>query len=271
MRSAQVNGVELEFEVVGSGEPVLLVSPVLADGFVPLLTRPRLRDHFALISYHKRGWVGSTRTPGPVTVAQHAADAEALLDALGFDRAHVAGHSSGAVVALQLALEAPSRVASLALLEPSILSLPEGQAFLSQAAPVIEKYERGDSEAAVAAFLSAVSGLAWEDCRDLLEAAAPGVVDQTVKDAPTMFEVELPGLMAWPFDASDAAAVEPPVLSVLGSRTQPLWLETAAFLREWVPGVREVTIRGAGHLLHLERPGPVAVELARFWREHRIG
>ena len=36
MEIATVNGVELEYEVVGSGEPVLLISPVLADGFLPL-------------------------------------------------------------------------------------------------------------------------------------------------------------------------------------------------------------------------------------------
>ena len=35
MKRAKVNGVELEYEAVGSGEPVLLVSPVLADGFLP--------------------------------------------------------------------------------------------------------------------------------------------------------------------------------------------------------------------------------------------
>ena len=36
MESVTVNGVELEYEAIGSGEPVLLISPVLADGFVPL-------------------------------------------------------------------------------------------------------------------------------------------------------------------------------------------------------------------------------------------
>ena len=36
MQSASVNGVDLEYEVSGSGEPVLLISPVIADGFLPL-------------------------------------------------------------------------------------------------------------------------------------------------------------------------------------------------------------------------------------------
>src|SRR5262245_15314272 len=103
MEVASINGVELEYEVTGSGEPLLLISPVIADGFLPLVAEPALADRFRLIRYHKRGWSGSTRTSGPVSVDDHAADAVALLDALGVDVAHVAGHSSGAAVAAQMA------------------------------------------------------------------------------------------------------------------------------------------------------------------------
>jgi hypothetical protein len=73
MDSATVNGVELEYEMIGSGEPVLLISPVLADGFLPLLSEPALADRYQLIRYHKRGWADSSPTPTPVSVADHAA------------------------------------------------------------------------------------------------------------------------------------------------------------------------------------------------------
>ena len=134
MESAKVNGVELEYEVRGSGEPVLLISPVLADGFLPLLSEPALADRYQLIRYHKRGWVGSTHTPPPVSVADHAADAAALLDHLGVPRAHIAGHSSGAAVAAQLALDHPEKVHTLILLELSLFSVPAGEAFFKRPA-----------------------------------------------------------------------------------------------------------------------------------------
>src|SRR5215217_2315859 len=140
MESVNVNGVELEYEVVGSGEPVLLISPVLADGFLPLLAEPALADTHQLIRYHKRGWVGSTHTPPPVSIAEHATDAAALLDHLGIARAHIAGHSSGAAVAAELALTSPQIVQSLVLLELSLLSMPSGEAFLQQAGPALEAY-----------------------------------------------------------------------------------------------------------------------------------
>ena len=126
MEIAKVNGVELEYEVVGTGEPVLLISPVLADGFLPLLSEQVLADRYQLIRYHKRGWAGSTHTPPPVTIADHAADAAGLLDALDAPRAHVVGHSSGAAVAAQLALDHPEMVHTLMLLELSLLSVPSG-------------------------------------------------------------------------------------------------------------------------------------------------
>src|ERR671916_873708 len=152
MKRTQVNGVELEYEVVGSGEPVLLISPVIADGSLPLLSEPALADRYQLIPYHKRGWVGSTHTSPPVSIADHAADAAALLDHLGVPSAHVVGHSSGAAVAAQLALDYPETVQTLILLELSLLSVPAGAAFLEQAGPAFEAYASGDHAGAFALF-----------------------------------------------------------------------------------------------------------------------
>jgi pimeloyl-ACP methyl ester carboxylesterase len=261
---AKVNGVELEHEVVGSGEPVLLISPVLADGFLPLLSQPALADRYQLIRYHKRGWVGSTHTPPPVTIADHAADAAALLDHLGVPRAHIAGHSSGAAVAAQLALDHPERVHTLILLELSLLSVPSGEAFFQQAGPAFEAYANGDHEGALAIFMSAVSGLDWATCRVALEELLPGAVEQAIKDADTFFGIELPALTEWAFGPAKAAAISQPVLSMLGTQTQPLWVDVADFLRSSLPHVEDRAIDGVGHLLHIERPEPVARGMTEF-------
>jgi pimeloyl-ACP methyl ester carboxylesterase len=264
MQSVKVNRIELEYEVVGSGEPVLLISPVLADGFLPVFQEPALADRYQLIRYHKRGWVGSTHTPPPVSIADHAADAAALLDHLRLARVHVAGHSSGAAVAAQLALDHPESVHTLILLELSLLSVPSGEAFLEQAGPAFEAYACGDHSGALAMFMSGVSGLDWTTCRALLEERVPGSVAQTIGDADTFFGIELPSLTAWAFDAEQAATIRQPVLSVLGTETQPLWLEVAGFLRSSLPHVEECKIGGVGHLLHIQRPEPVARAMAEF-------
>lgn len=264
MDSVKVNGVELEFEVRGSGEPVLLIDMLIADCFVPLLTEPSLADRYQLIRYHKRGWVGSTHTPPPVSMGDHAADAAALLDHLGVRRAHIAGHSTGASIAAQLALDSAEKVHTLTLLEPTLVSLPLGQAFLRSATPVFEAYGSGDHSRAFAMFITAASGLGWEACRALLEERIPGVVAQSIEDADTFFGIELPALTEWTFGAKQAAAIHQPVLSVLGAESQPLWVEIAGFLRSSLPDIEDCTIEGAGHLLQIQRPEPVARAIAEF-------
>ena len=264
MERENVNGVELEYEVRGAGEPLLLIDMLIADCFVPLLSEPALADRYQLIRYHKRGWVGSTHTPPPVSIAEHAADAAALLDHLDVRRAHIVGHSTGASIGAQLALDHPEKVHTLTLLEPTLLSLPLGGAFLRAAGPVFEAYGSGDHAGAFAMFVSAASGLDWETCRALLEERIPGVVAQSVKDADTFFGVELPAVAEWTFGPEQAAALRRPVLSVVGAETQPLWVEIAEFLRSSLPHVEECTIDGVGHLLQIQRPEPVARGIAEF-------
>ena len=270
MKYAKVNGVELEYEVIGSGEPVLLISPVLADGFLPLVSEPVLAGRYQLIRYHKRGWVGSTHTAPPVSVADHAADAAAILDHLDVPRAHIAGHSTGAVVAAQLALDDPATVHTLTLLEPLLLSVPSGEAVLQQVGPAFEAYGNGDHEAAWAIFLTSATGLDWPTCRALLERRIPGVVAQAIKDADTLFGIELPAISAWTFGPEQAAAIHCPALSVLGANTLPLFAEVADLLHSALPHVEDCTIDGVGHLLHIQRPEPLARAMVEFLERNPI-
>src|SRR5688572_22762259 len=101
MRRALIDGIELEYDVHGAGEPVLLIhAGVWADWFVALMDEPALAG-YRLIHYHRMGYAGSGRSNGPVSVEQQAAHCRGILRHVGVDRAHVVGHSSGATIALQ--------------------------------------------------------------------------------------------------------------------------------------------------------------------------
>jgi len=268
MKRERVNGIELEYEARGSGEAVLLISPVVADGFLPFVSAPTLVDRYHLIRYHRRGWCGSTRTTTPVSLRDHAADAAGLLEHLGIDRAHVAGHSSGGAIAMQLAFERPDLVHTLVLLEPSVFSVPSAPKLFEKAAPALDAWRCGDDETAVAIFLSLVSGLEWETCHAVMHENVPGGVAQVTRDADTFFGVELPALGAWEFGAEQAATITQPILSVLGSDTERLWMEVAGVLRSWFPQVDELTINGVGHFLHMQSPQPVVRGVAAFLHRH---
>lgn len=271
MDRAKLDGVELEYRVVGSGEPVLLIPPgPLADSFFPLLSEEALVDRNSLIQYHRRGMVGSSNVTPPVSFAEQAADAAGLLEQIGIGRAHVVGHSTGADIALQLALDRPEVVHSLALLEPPLTASPSAAGFFEQAAPSMEAYGSGDKEIAMTTFLTLVSGLDWETCRAVIDDGSPGGTRQAIKDADTFFGVDLPALNAWEFGPEDAAAVTQPVLSVLGTESEQWFVDGDKLLRSWFLHTERLTVEDAGHLLHAQRPETVARGIADFLDHHRI-
>ena len=269
MEKANLSGIEFPYDVSGSGDPVLLISTgPIADSFLPLVSEQALADRYRLIRYHQRRMPAGTNGPAPVSFAQHAADAAALLGHLGIRRAHVAGHSTGAAIALQLAVDRPEIVRTLVLLEPPLVGVPSAAAFFEKAGPALAAYGAGDREGAMAAFLSVVSSLDWETCRTQLEKHIPGGVAQAMKDADNFFSSYLPALNAWRFGAEQAATISQPVLSVLGTQTERWFVDGHDLLHAWFPQVEDCTIDGVGHLLHMQRPEPVARCMAEFFARH---
>ena len=108
-------GARLHYRRVGGGEPLLLVMGTAASLGMWMPVETTLADHFDVVSFDYRGLGDSERGDRPMTVAALADDARALLDALSIPRAHVLGWSLGSVVAQELALADPERVASLVL------------------------------------------------------------------------------------------------------------------------------------------------------------
>jgi pimeloyl-ACP methyl ester carboxylesterase len=269
MERPTINGVELEYELKGTGEPVLLIPPgPLAGAFLPFLSEHALVDRYRLIRYHRRGQAGSTHAATPVSFADHASDAASLLDHLGVRRAHVAGHSTGATIALQLALDHPEVVETLALLEPPLVAASSADAFLEKAGPSLQAYAAGDGAAAMAGFLSVVSGLDWETCQALIDERLPGGADRAHEEADFFYGIDLPALNAWTFGPEQAASIAQPVLSVLGTKSERWFVDSAELLRSWVPQIDELTLEGAGHLLHIQRPLSAAEGLAEFFGRH---
>ncbi len=116
MPTLDTPGASLLYSRSGDGPPVLLIQGVgvVGNGWTPQVDR--LRERFTLVSFDNRGIGASVNRDGRLTIDDMAADALAILDAEGIDRVHVAGHSMGGVIAQALALRAPARIKSLALL-----------------------------------------------------------------------------------------------------------------------------------------------------------
>jgi 3-oxoadipate enol-lactonase len=112
MRRVAVDGTELGVEVEGSGEPVLLIQTgLVADEFLPLAAEPVLRDHYRVIRYHRRGYGQSTPVQGAGSIQRDAADARALLAALGVE--HRLGRLPGPGPGARLRPASPPRVGDI--------------------------------------------------------------------------------------------------------------------------------------------------------------
>ncbi len=115
MPTVNVNGITLAYETHGSGAPLVLISGIGYDRWPWHKMVPGLAQHFTVIVFDNRG-VGQTDKPaGPYSAPMLADDTAGLIQALGFERAHVMGHSMGGFIAQALALSHPEVIDRLIL------------------------------------------------------------------------------------------------------------------------------------------------------------
>jgi len=113
--AVEVDGIQLNYEEQGEGEPLVLIPYLSADNACYAFQYPAWAERYRCISVDLRGSGLSDKPHGSYSTRQYADDVAGIMDALGIERAHVAGVSLGAATAMCLAGTRPSRVASLAL------------------------------------------------------------------------------------------------------------------------------------------------------------
>jgi aminoacrylate hydrolase len=113
---------EIYYERSGHGPPVLLIQGigVVGECWRPQVTR--LAQNYETVLFDNRGIGPSLPCHGPISMKAMAEDALALMDALGWESAHLIGHSMGGVIAQGVAVECPNRVRSLSL----VCTFPRG-------------------------------------------------------------------------------------------------------------------------------------------------
>jgi pimeloyl-ACP methyl ester carboxylesterase len=114
---APIGDVQLYYEVHGAGEPILFMHG--GGGSIASWPAEYVTDlarDFRVILAESRGHGRSADGSGPTTYGRLTFDAVRLLDHLGLDRAHIVGHSVGAIVGLQMLVDFPDRVRTATLL-----------------------------------------------------------------------------------------------------------------------------------------------------------
>jgi pimeloyl-ACP methyl ester carboxylesterase len=276
LQSLSVRDATVEFiDSGGTGEPLLLIhAGVFSDWFGPLAAEPALRD-YRVIRMIRAGYTAGPAPTRLLTIRDHAAHCAELLQALNVSRATIVAHSSGTIIALQLALDWPDLVAALVLSEPPLidpLAAPQDlEALHAMLGPVIGSAvaaaAAGDVAAGFDTFMRAVGA---PDYRDVLTASlgVPGL-ERAERGCRYFFTDEILAVNHWQFDPSSAAEIRQPVLLVQGAASPPVVHRLITHLAAQLPDAEINTLDRQDHLLPLRTPSAFAAVTTDFTQRHR--
>lgn len=264
MKTIECHGCRLAYEVRGEGPHVVLIQGVGVHGSGWNPQVDGLSSRFRCLTFDNRGIGASIPGGARFGIGRMAKDTLALMDAEGWESAHIVGHSMGGTIALELALTARERVRSLALLctfsrGADATKMTRRMAWLGLRSRVGTRRMRRH------AFLEIVmspDGLAGEDRDALAERLAP-LFGHDLADQPAVVMKQLGAMRR--YDATprlhELAGLRTLVVSALHDPiSRP---DVGLALASGIPGAHFVELRDASHgapIEHAERVNALLAE-----------
>jgi pimeloyl-ACP methyl ester carboxylesterase len=212
---------------------------------------PVLAERYRVIAFDNRGAGQSDAPDVPYTTRMMADDAAGLLGALGIERAHVVGLSMGGMIAQELALNHPGRVATLQL--HATCARPDAYLRALVAAWRVARSTLGREEALRTMALWLFTPAAYNERPGLVETLLQTALANPYPQSLTGFVRQSEAVVG--HDALDRLqAIRSPTLVSVGAEDI---LVPARFSRELaarIPGAELVVIPGGGHVCLWERP-----------------
>jgi pimeloyl-ACP methyl ester carboxylesterase len=258
----------------GSGPPVLLLhgGPGLGFDYLRDLADELAEENY--VAWYQQRGLEPSAVERPYTVATDVEDARRVLDALGWERAYVVGHSWGGHLALHVAKAMPERLLGVLAVDP-LGSVGDGrwpefdeEMFRRTPEPVRARARELD-ELSMAGAVD--EELALEGMRLVWPAyfADPGhappmpelrIATERSGEMVASIQAELPALEA------GLPRICVPVGFVHGSRS-PMPLAASKDAAERIPDTWVEVVEGAGHFVWVEAPGAVRASLRRLTAE----
>lgn len=254
------DGTPIAFDQSGQGPALILVAGALTTRAAWSPLAARLAPHFSVFAYDRRGR-GESGDTAPYAVEREVEDLDALITEAG-GSAFVFGHSSGAALALDAAVQLGEKVTKLAMYEAPYNDESEAKlawrAYIQQLTELLAADRRGDAIALWMTFIGTpadqVEAMRHTPIWPTFEALAPTLAyDHTAllgKDRSVPIE--------------RAAQVLVPTLVMNGGASFPFMYETARTLSQAMPHAQLSTLEGQGH-------GPADDVLAPALEEFFLG
>ncbi len=255
----QLGGAEIEYDARGSGPALLLLHAfplglTMWEGQAQVLAATH-----RVLRFDARGFGRSTSGDEPFTMERIADDAAALLDAVGEEKAILAGCSMGGYAAFSFARRHPERLEGL-VLQDTRAAADSAEARTNRAALAARVLEEGVS-AAVDAFLPKLLGATSQRDRPALVAQ----VGEWIRAAPPRSIADALHALARREDSRPLlGAIRVPTLVVVGEEDVLAPPAEAEEMAAAIATVRVERIPSAGHLANLENPKAFDAALLRF-------
>ncbi len=265
MPRARINGVELQYDLQGAGEPLVLIHGAQGDRSMFSGTVPTFVNQFQVLTFDQRGSGESEKPDMEYSIALLADDTATLMNHVGFSSAHIVGVSMGGMIAQEFVLRHPHKAHSLVL----GCTTPGGP-----------KAVRFGGDALARAY-STEPLSAEERGKALTEAAfTRGYIEQHPEIIPAMIEarrlrpldpVALSHRMkaAYAHDAYDRLTqIACPTLVITGKDDVLISWENSRILAERISGAKLVLLEPAGHVFWMEQPEKSLEAILGFLREN---
>jgi 3-oxoadipate enol-lactonase len=257
MQVADIGGRRLHHALTGpeGGPALVLVNSLGTDFRLWDAFLPHLAPDWRVLRWDFAGHGLSEPMDGPCTIARHAADLAALMDAVGIGRAAVFGVSVGGQIAQQLAATRPERVRGL-IAADTAARIGDGESWAARIGAVREKGLGGMAETILERWFPAPwrathpAELAlWRMMLTRQSVAGYVATCEALRDADL---------------TAQSARIAVPTLVIAGLEDGSTPPDLVRGLARLIPGARLAEIPGAGHLPMADAPEAVAAVVNPF-------
>jgi pimeloyl-ACP methyl ester carboxylesterase len=263
MEHARINGVELAYELRGTGTPLVMIHGGQGDQTMFADLAASFASHFRVLTFDQRGSGLSEKPDMDYSIALLADDTAALMDHSGFSEAHIIGVSMGGTIAQELALRHALKVRSLVLGcttpgGPKAIRIA-GSAFATAYSTQPMSAEERGRALAEAAFTEGYIERHPEIISAMIEARRQRPLD------PVALDHRIKAVLK--HNAYDRLhKISCPTLVITGKDDALISWENSQILADRISGAKLVVLESAGHCFWLEQPQQASEAILRFLR-----
>jgi pimeloyl-ACP methyl ester carboxylesterase len=255
-----VNGIDLYYEVQGTGDPLLLIAGFSCDHTIWSLVMPALAARYRVIVLDSRGIGQSSGAETITSIRQMAEDAAGLLNEIGLRAVHVAGHSMGGLIAQELALAHPELVRSLLLLSTFAQVDERGKAITES---WVELPRRVDALMMTRLLLPWMYTRAFYAKPTAVERVIEKILANPYPPSPEVISRQSRAIQT--FQASgDLGNLNCPTGVLVGSEDILTPVAFSKQLAQSIPNAELVVLEGTGHGMLIESPKQLADAMLAF-------